>query len=531
MSYALDFGTSNTVITRVNPVTQQTEIIKLSGLSQKLGNNPPLIPSLVYVENANDTNILVGQTVRDRGLDSSNNSRFFRQFKRGIGANIQGFLPELDGTSLTFEKIGEWFLNYVIEQLKNESATSLDSLVLTVPVDSFETYRYWLGNVCQGWNIDQIRLLDEPTAAALGYGTTEEELLLVLDFGGGTVDLSLVKLGSENLQKNTGFILKWGQKFLGESKSQKSKVARVLAKAGTNLGGSDIDNWLINYFAKTQDISVSSLTLRLAERLKIKLSSQEKANEVYFNDETLDSYELALDQDGFESILKEEKFFAKLDELMSQVLQQARRNGIEKNDIDGILLVGGTVQIPAVQTWVKKYFDEDKIKCDRPFSAIAEGALKLAQGFEVKDFLYHSYGIRYWNSRKKCHSWHSIIKSGQSYPMNEPIEIKLGASIENQPSIELIVGELGSEIGGTEVYFDGDRLVTRSLGNEQSNVQALNDRDGARTLAKLEPLGMPGSDRIKLKFWVDEQRFLRVTVEDILTQNNLVENQIVAELS
>jgi molecular chaperone DnaK (HSP70) len=72
---------------------------------------------------------------------------------------------------------------------------------------------------------------------------------------------------------------------------------------------------------------------------------------------------------------------------MSQVLQQARRNGIEKNDIDGILLVGGTVQIPAVQTWVKQYFDESKIKCDRPFSAIAEGALKLAEGFEVKDFL------------------------------------------------------------------------------------------------------------------------------------------------
>ena len=271
--------------------------------------------------------------------------------------------------------------------------------------------------------------------------------------------------------------------------------------------------------------------MRLAEKLKIMLSSQAKANEVYFNDETLDSYELALDTNSFEKILQEEKFFDKLDELMTQVLQQARRNGVEKKDIDGILLVGGSVQIPAVQTWVKQYFDEKKIKCDRPFSAIAEGALKLDQGFEVQDFLYHSYGIRYWNRRKNCHSWHSIIKSGQFYPMNEPIEIKLGASIENQPSIELIIGELGSETGGTEVYFDGDRLVTRSLANNQSNVQALNDKDGARTLAKLEPLGMPGSDRIKLKFWVDEQRFLRVTVDDLLTQNILVENQIVAELS
>ncbi|CCQ67411.1 Chaperone protein DnaK [Crocosphaera watsonii WH 0402] len=253
------------MITRVNPVTQQPEIIKLPGCSQQVNNNPPLIPSLIYVENASKTDVLVGQTVRDRGLDLANDPRFFKQFKRGIGTNIQGFLPELDETNVTFEKVGEWFLNTVIQELKNESANDINSLVLTVPVDSFETYRHWLGNVCQGWNIEQIRLLDEPTAAALGYGTTGEELLLVLDFGGGTVDLSLVKLETENLQKNQGFILKWGQNLFGESTSQKPKIARVLAKAGSNLGGSDIDNWLINYFSKTQNIPISSLTLRLAE--------------------------------------------------------------------------------------------------------------------------------------------------------------------------------------------------------------------------------------------------------------------------
>ncbi|MEA5511472.1 Hsp70 family protein [Crocosphaera sp. UHCC 0190] len=531
MSYAIDFGTSNTIITRLNPVTATPEMVKLPGVCQQLGNNPPLIPSLVYIENAEQAQILVGQKVRDRGLDLSNNPRFFRQFKRGIGANIQGFLPELDGQSITFEQVGEWFLSDLIKQIKNESVTPLDSLVLTVPVDSFETYRHWLSQVCLGWNIEQIRLLDEPTAAALGYGKTEESLLLVVDFGGGTIDLSLVQLGVENKQQNQGFILKWGQKFLGESSGQKAKLARVLAKAGSNLGGSDIDDWLINYFADTQNLPKSSLTLRLAERLKVKLSSEIEANEVYFNDQTFESYELALHREQFETILKEQQFFEKLDELMTQVLQQARRNGIEKTDIDGVLLVGGTVQIPSVQTWVKQYFEESKIKCDRPFEAIAQGALQLAQGFEVKDFLYHSYGIRYWNRRKNCHSWHPIIKSGQAYPMSNPIEIMLGASIENQPSIELIIGELGAETGGTEVYFDGDRLVTRSISNGETNVQPLNDRDGARTIAQLDPLGSPGSDRIKLQFWVDNQGFLRINVEDLLTQNQLANNQIVTQLS
>ncbi|HAC62985.1 MAG TPA: molecular chaperone DnaK [Cyanothece sp. UBA12306] len=531
MSYAIDFGTSNTVITRWNSAIQGGEILKLSGLCQQLGDNPPLVPSLLYIEDASQGQVLAGQMVRDRGLDLSNNPRFFRSFKRGIGAEIQGFLPELDEKLITFEQVGNWFLSTLINQLRIENIDPLDSLVLTVPVDSFESYRYWLSETCQSWSIDKIRLLDEPTAAALGYGTTTENILLVVDFGGGTIDLSLVQLDLGNQAKNQGFILKWGDKLFGSSSRQKTKIARVVGKAGSNLGGSDIDNWLVDYFTKTQNLPKSSLTLRLAERLKIKLSAETKATEVYFNDETLDSYELNLEQDEFKKILEQQQFFARLDELMTQVLQQGRRNGIEVKDIDGVLLVGGTVKIPAVQNWIKQYFDEAKIKRDRPFEAIALGALQLDQGFELKDFLYHSYGVRYWNRRQNCHSWHPIIKSGQPYPMSEPLELTLGASLENQPSIELIIGELGAETGGTEVYFDGDRLVTRSIGKGEISVQPLNNKDGAKTIARLDPLGAPGSDRIKLQFWVDEQRFLRITVEDLLTQNTLASNQIVGQLS
>jgi molecular chaperone DnaK (HSP70) len=530
VSYAIDFGTSNTVITRWNAATEQPETIELSGLSQQLGDNPPLIPSLVYVEDASRGKILAGQTVRDRGFDLANNPRFFRSFKRGIGAQIQGFLPELDEKLVTFEQVGEWFLTALINQLKTDSQNP-ESLVLTVPVDSFETYRSWLSQVCQSWDVEQIRILDEPTAAALGYGTVAENLLLVVDFGGGTVDLSLVQLDLGNKQKNQGFVLKWGEKLFGDKSAQKAKLARVLAKAGTNLGGSDLDYWLVDDFAKTQGLPQSSLTTRLAERLKIKLSSQIQATEVYFNDETFESYELALDRDRFEEILKERQFFEQLDDLMTQVLQQARRNGIETTDIDAVLLVGGTVQIPAVKTWIKQYFAEEKIRCDRPFEAIALGALQLAQGFELKDFLYHSYGIRYWNRRNNVHSWHPIIKAGQPYPMANPVEITLGASIENQPSIELIIGELGVESSGTEVYFEGDRLVTRSIGGGDTIVKPLNDKEGARTIAQLNPLGNPGSDRIKLQFWVDEQRFLRINVEDLMSEEMLLKRQIVAQLS
>ncbi|WP_017653509.1 Hsp70 family protein [Fortiea contorta] len=532
MAIAIDFGTSNTVIARWNPITQKPETLTLPGLSIQQGLNPPLIPSLVYVEEASQGKVIVGQQVRDRGLDLKNAARFFQSFKRGIGADIQGFLPELDGENVSFEQVGQWFLTQVIEQVASAEG-GLDSLILTVPVDSFETYRYWLGQVCQSLAVEQVRMLDEPTAAALGYGLADQEILLVIDFGGGTLDLSLVRL-DKSAQGNynpVGFLLKWGEKSLAADSKQKVKTARVLAKAGQNLGGTDIDNWLVDYFAQTQGLATSPLTTRLAERVKIQLSTQNQASEVYFDDETFTSYELELNRETLENILKEHGFFEQLDDSMANLLQQARRQGIELADINAVLLVGGTAQLPTVQTWVKQYFEPGKIRSDRPFEAIAQGALQLAQGVEIKDFLYHSYGVRYWDRRQQKHSWHPIIRAGQAYPMNQPVELVLGASLENQPSIELIMGELGAETGATEVYFDGDRLITRRLDSGVTSVKVLNDTEGARTIAKLTPPGYPGSDRIKILFQIDEQRFLRITVEDLLTNNTLLKNQLVAQLS
>jgi molecular chaperone DnaK (HSP70) len=532
VSYAIDFGTSNTVITRWNPVTQQPETIALDHLSQRFANNPPLVPSLIYVEDAAAERIVVGQTVRDRGLDLARDPRFFRNIKRGIGATVKGFLPELDGRAVSFEQAGQWFLEAVIRQLQQQDA-NFDSLIFTVPVDSFESYRYWLGQICAPLQISQVRMIDEPTAAALGYGLANRNIVLVIDFGGGTLDLSLVRLEHSQLegQAPLGFILKWGQKNLATESAQRVKTANVLAKAGQNLGGADIDDWIAEYLNATRGVEVSPLTLRLAERLKIQLSTQRHATEVYFNDETLESYELTLDRDRFNAILYEHQFFERLDELMTQVLRQARRQGIEVADVDAVLLVGGTAQIPAVRGWVERYFEANKVFSEKPFEAIAHGALQLSQGIELKDFLYHGYGIRYWNRRNKCHDWHPIIREGQPYPMAQPVELVLGASVEQQPSIELVIGELGADATNTEVYFDGDRLVTRTLSSKTANVKPLNDQEGARSLAKLNPPGIPGSDRVKLLFWVDADRILRVTVEDLLTNQTVLENQAVVQLS
>lgn len=527
-SLAIDFGTSNTAIARWNPVTGKAELVKLPGLSQQLSSQPPLIPSLVYVEDAAAEKVLAGQTLRDRGLDFANNTRCFKNFKRGIGTEIQGFLPELDGQKITFEQIGEWFLRELITSLHQETGTELESLVLTVPVASFESYRLWLMGIAQSLAVSQISILDEPTAAALGYGAEEQELLLVVDFGGGTIDLSLVKLATDS--SDQGYLLKWGNKMLGKSTVQPKNTARVIAKAGDNLGGADIDNWLVDYFATTQSMPKSVLTTRLAEKLKIRLSQEMAAKEAYFDDETFETYELNLDRTRFEEILQQQGFFAKLDDMINQVLQQAKRNGVEKTDISSVLLVGGSVQIPAVQTWIKGYFDEAKIKNKFQLEAIAIGALQVSQKVEVQDFLHHSYGVRYWNRRTNSHDWHQIIKTGQPYPMEQPVELVLGASTPNQSSIELIIGELSTDTK-TEVYFDGDRLITRTIETPANLVQPLNDSDQGRTIAQLDPVGNPGSDRLKLLFTIDRDRYLRLTVIDLLTAKSLRNNYIVIKLN
>jgi molecular chaperone DnaK (HSP70) len=530
MPLAVEFGTSNTVIARWNLASQRPETLSLPGLSLVLGADPPLVPSLVYVEQLGTEGVVVGQAVRDLGLDVTTDPRFFRNFKRGIGTPLRGFLPEVEGQTLSFEQVGQWFLQTVLAQARVIAGDD-DSLIFTVPVDSFEAYRIWLGELAETLDFNQVRMIDEPTAAALGYGLSQERTLLVLDFGGGTLDWSLVQLAATADQPPLGFMLKWSRKSMAQETAQKPQTARVLAKAGENLGGADLDNWLVDYFHQQQGVPISPVTQRLAERLKIRLSEVQNAQEIYFDDETLATYDLALNRDQFEQILQQNQFFERLDNGLAQVLQQARRQGIGPEDIEAVLLVGGTAQIPAVQRWVRQQFPPEKVKADRPFEAVAQGALQLDLSLELEDFLYHSYGIRYWDRRNNCHSWHPIIKQGQPYPMGAPVELTLGASVEKQPSIELIIGEMGEAATQTEVYFENGRLVTRQLTGASNTVQPLNDKDSARTIAQLNPPGFPGSDRVRVLFSVDRDRLLRITVEDMLTGDTLLNNQAVVKLA
>lgn len=498
MHYAIDFGTSNTVVARINQ-NGEREIVPIPYLSQANA----LIPSLVFVENAATGVIIAGQAVQK--LPTS--SRYFRDFKRAIAQPNRTFVPELDGRPVPAKLVGQWFLQQIIQQLPD-----LTSLVITVPIDSFEAYRQWLVDICQDLAVPELRILDEPTAAALGYGGYGGKIL-VIDIGGGTLDLVLVELQIAEPSKILGFFLKWGDRQVNSA--TRPPIARVIAKVGQELGGIDIDQWLMAYFHQHHGIPQNATVRELAEKIKIALSSSEQAEAAYFDGEH--HHILKLGRSQFVEILTNHKFFSRLDRALGQIQNQVR----EFKDINGVLLVGGTAQIPAVRQWLSQYFPAAKIQSGYSFAAIAYGALD--QKFQLQDFLYHSYGIRYWDKRQRRHNWHPLIKAGTQYPTS-PLELILGASQPDQPSIELVIGELGET--DVEVLFESDRLVTQLLSQAQTIAQPLTEK----VIAPLHPLGQPGSDRLRVEFQVDAQRTLLISITDLLTKQNLCQNQAVVKL-
>lgn len=524
--YSLDFGTTNTLLGRWIPHGTEPETLALPGLSVP---DVPMIPSLVYVHNAQQGQVSVGYEVIAQGLDSSSDPRFFSNFKRGIGSSVQGFTPILDGEEVTFEQMGSWFLRRVLEKLTQQENT-VEDLVLTVPVNSFEPYRFWLTGMAQSLSASKIQLLDESTAAALGYGLRTENLMLVIDFGGGTLDLTLIQPAFAD-DRPVGFLVKWGQKVLGQ-KDQRTPIAKVLAKVGLNLGGTDVDRWLADDLAEEHYIRNPHRLQRIAERIKIRLSSEAQVEEAFEEPEEKYKATLTYSRQRLEQLLIKQGFFEQLSGAVEQINAQSRQRGIEELDLTAVLLVGGTALIPSVQRWVREKFPTPKIYSNRPFDAVVQGALYLGRGFQqVQDFLYNSYGIRYWDHKQACHNWHPLFKSGTPYPTAKPFELVLGASVSSQPSIELVIGEWGNSNQATEVFFDGTRLVTRKTSGNHQDVRSLNDTEEGRTIARLTPLGYPGKDRIKVLFRVDEQKKLRITVNDLETKKILLEDIPVVELS
>src|SRR5215470_15239634 len=145
--FAIDFGTTNTVIARWNEEKGTSEVVSIPGIcTDGADGRPTLVPSLLYVNDGKDGKVTLGQAVREGKLDQQQDNRLFRNFKRGIVTAPAPDPREIDDTRWADRDAGRSFVRQVIESLPNGDK-EIDQLVLTAPVASFEGYLSWLNGV------------------------------------------------------------------------------------------------------------------------------------------------------------------------------------------------------------------------------------------------------------------------------------------------------------------------------------------------------------------------------------------------
>ena len=516
--FAVDFGTTNTLVAKWQ---DGIHLLKLPHLSID-DDSLPLIPSLVYIDS---TELVCGHTVQQRNLDYQQNNRLFKNFKRDLLAVPPPPAREIAGQKWDYQMVASHFMQTILSHI---ATPEIEKLVITVPVSAFENYVRWLSDIALQHNIplDKIHIVDESTAAALGYAVQEAGApVLVVDFGGGTLDLSLVRLPEERVKTGGGL------GFLRRNKTE-NHAAEVIAKAGQPLGGSDIDQWLLHYALDQWEIDHTLLgnayvpVLSACEEAKINLTTREATtiNTVLNNH----ARELTITRADLNQILLDNGLFASLRRTLDNVMTVARQRNILKEDIRHVLMVGGTSLIPAIQEQLQDYFSELAVRTDKPFTAVVEGALQLTVGFGLQDYLSHTYALR-WLDENGEHQWEEIIPMGTEYP-SEPTEIILQVAHNQQTAVEMVIGEIDTNaISMIETRYEGDQVVfVGQPNNSAQHIAAINAEHPP--LAKLNSPADLNQDRFRAKFYVDEHRQLRLTLDDMHTKKTLLDNIVVATL-
>lgn len=527
---AIDFGTTNSVVAVWNAETNAPQVVALPNLSAaQTDGMMPLIPSLLYVHDGETGRVSLGQAVRDNQLDTQQDNRLFRNFKRGIVSMPAPDPRSIDSILWADRDAGRSFVRSLLSALPYPKS-DIEQLVLTAPVASFEGYLAWLNELIDDLPPEKVRIVDESTAAALGYLVTEPgAIVLVFDFGGGTLDLSLVQL-PESRKKTGGFL---GRLLRGNSASH---AAKVIAKAGRIIGGSDIDQWLLAKVLKRPSLSIERLgrnytaLLTACEKAKIALSTVTSTTlEFAAGGRT---YSLEMTRTELEQLLATNGFYDALRHIVDKVMHVAQRRGIFKEDIRYVLLVGGISLMPSVQATLQDYFSGMAVRADKPFTAVAEGALQVAAGYGLEDYLAHSYGLRHLDPQTGTHHYDEIIPAGSRYPLAEPVEVLLGAAHADQSALEFIIAEMDSDsFSMLEVnYEDGQAVFVAQAQTTDQQIVPINAEQAARLLANLVPAGQPGEDRIQAIFNINERRQLHLSVTDLKTGKRLIKEAVIATL-
>jgi len=327
-----------------------------------------LTPSVVAFDKGGDR--LVGQSARRQA--ALNPERTISSIKRKIGTRER---LKIDGKEHSPEEISAMILQKLKADAEHYLGEEVKQAVITVPAYFDDSQRTATKNAGEIAGLEVLRIINEPTAASLAYGLDkkEDETILVYDLGGGTFDVSVLEVGEG--------------------------VFQVKSTSGnTRLGGDDFDERVIDYlaedFQKQQGIDLrkdpqANQRLReAAEKAKIELSSMVQTN--------INLPFITADQNGpkhLDMTLTRAKFEELCGDLFEKTVQpfnQAMKDaGLSREEIDEVVLVGGSTRIPAVQELVKKLAGKEPHRGVNPDEVVAVGAAIQAGviGGEMKDVI------------------------------------------------------------------------------------------------------------------------------------------------
>lgn len=500
---AIDLGSSSTVVAFQAP----GEPARLLNIDPYSLDDPCVVPSLLWLSSADAPKPLLGRQVLEAGLAFAEGPELQRDFKRLIGAEPWAAGRNTD-LPLSPEAAGELLLLQLWQALPAD--ISPQRLVLTAPIDTYGGYRRWLLQLAQRLAVAEIALLDEPTAAAIGCGLPPGSTVLVIDLGGGTTDLSLVQLaGGEGRAAPIAQLLRLGGRLLDGS-CQSLRTAKVLAKAGLAIGGRDIDRWIAAHLCPNEPLAGSLLAQ--TEQLKCQLSQAPVARTLWCPP-SRPPIDLQLDHDTLDAVLQRHGLISQLDALLESVLAQARAAGVAIDQIDAVLPVGGTSRLGAIQHWLMQRFDAVPVpvRSQRPIEAVALGALALTPGVQLRDVLSQGVSLRCWDRRSGQHHWHPLYVPGQSWPTEQPLELRLACSRDGQDAIELVLGEPADRQRG-EVIFENGLPVLRNRAAGPPQVTPWPQQPPPLVV---DPPGRQGEDRLLLRFGIDTDAQLCLEVQDL----------------
>jgi len=512
---AIDLGSSTTVVVFQKENGQPPELLDLPPISRTPGE----VPSLIWQSSEKEESYLIGQQIIDSNLMNEKGNNLSQDFKRWIGSTE---IESIYDSKIAPEKAGEILIHNIWGRVS--ARVNIKRLVLTAPVDTYREYRTWLVNVCNSLTVKEIALVDEPTAAAMGAGLAPGSILLVLDFGGSTIDMSIVALeGGEGKASPIAQLVRFDGNNLEGKSTQVLRTAKVLGKSGLRLGGKDIDRWISHHLLPEEKLTNS--ILRKAEELKCELSNMDLKETLIItkqikNDQNEEKF-LKLSKKGLEELLIEKGLLKSIEKLFNQTISMAKRNSFELKDLDSVVLVGGGSQIPLIKNFLSNLCNSIPFLTPPPIETIALGALNLTPGVQVKDVLNKGVSLRCWNKKNEKYVWHPLFLAGQTWPTNKPLEIILASSVNNQLSIDLIIGEPLEEGSNEIIYING--LPTLKTIDSKDKIKKISN---TVISIPLDPPGEIGKDCIKLIFNINDNCQLEVEGIDLRNNNEITSQNL-----